>query len=745
MNIYNNPNIKTTRSESKFINIFEEILPDYEIPHDNLVGEVLIPAMSAAVDVRVGTGFFSAGSIAQIAPGLVSYINSNSDHKIQILLSPEISLAEQDAIKKGTLMPQKVLDDLVFKLFKDAELSESAIIQHTLDCLSYLIVKDLLILRFVLMKEGMYHKKLWLLNDGTNWLAVHGSGNVTTHGLFMNGESMTVDRPWMDGESSILRVDRFVKQWERHWENRNSDSITLAVSQALPFFGRHGSDSHIPTVKDFWDAWSYDNNIGLNPPLPPGILLPGLEKILVIPSDLEWKTGKFKHQGLAVDSYLSADGRGVMAIATGGGKTITSLIAASKLQDVHKTPFLVIILVPSKPLMNQWEKDVLKFHIQPLIPGKLNKNKRKAALTAIVIALDLNKPRTEVIISTNSLWLKDQNLRNILNRLSNKVKVMFIGDEMHNLGTPNMLSALPDKADWCLGLSATPVRQYDPDGTNELLKYFGETVFEFGIQEAIDSGCLAPYDYYLHEVELTYEEMDKWLELSEKLKRVGFIGLDDGQTVVSGKSINNRIENPIVADLLRKRRAILEQAGNKINQLENILIKMGPENIKNCLIYTSAKPPLLNTNKQIEIVNLVLSDLGIISHQITYKETSGSRSESYLDAFKKEGYQVITAMKVLDEGVDIPQISMAFLLASSTVRREWIQRRGRILRNTKDKSKAILHDFLIIPPDPYCKDGKTILKGEISRADEFSSSASNEWNDEGPRSIIDKWESVVWI
>jgi len=733
-----------TRSDSLFVKLLENILPDYEIPNDDLVGEVLIPAMSSSIEAKIGTGFFSAGSLAQIAPGLVAYINSNYDHRIKILLSPEIGLAEQEAINNGTIMPQKVLDELVLKLFEDAELSESAIIQHTLDCLSYLVAKDLLVLRFVLMKKGMYHKKLWLLNDGANWLAVHGSGNVTTRGLFMNGESMTVDRPWMDGESSVLRVDRFKKQWERHWENKNSDSITLKSSQALPFFNRYETHRSIPTIKDFWDAWALDNSKGLNPPLPPGISLPELDKLLIIPPYLEWETGKFKHQGLAVDSFLSAEGRGVMAIATGGGKTITSLIAASILQEEHKNPFLVIILVPSKPLMNQWEKDVIEFNIQPMLPGKLNKNKRKAAITEIEIALGLNKLRTEVIISSNSLWVQDQNLRDLINRLSKEVKVMFIGDEMHNLGTSNMLSVLPKTVDWRLGLSATPIRQYDPDGTVELLEYFGETVFEFGIQEAIDSECLATYDYYLHEVQLTDEEMDKWLELSEKLKRIGFFGVDKGQTIVSGKSVNNSIENPIVADLLRKRRAILEQAENKIIKLEKILMTMGKEKIKNCLIYTSAKPPLLDPKKQIETVNFLLSKLGIISHQITYKETSGSKSESYLDAFKREDYQVITAMKVLDEGVDIPQISMAFLLASSTVRREWIQRRGRILRNTKGKSKAILHDFLIIPPDPNSKDGKTILRSELSRAEEFSSSASNEWKDKGPRSIIDKWENLVW-
>jgi superfamily II DNA or RNA helicase len=459
-------------------------------------------------------------------------------------------------------------------------------------------------------------------------------------------------------------------------------------------------------------------------------------KALKLPSGLVWQTGRYAHQGMAVDAFLAGNGRGVLAIATGGGKTKTSLISATLLQERHNGPMLVVILVPSAPLKRQWTEEVADFGVVPTVPSDLSPFSRKARFEEIRTALSVGGRRTEVLVVTNSLFSQDAGLRDLVDTLPKDVCLMLIGDEMHNLGTPTFLKNPPERFDYRLGLSATPIRQYDPDGTDQLFDFFGPQVYEFSLGDAISSGCLTPYEYHLHEVHLTDDEMDRYLELCEKLRRLGFSGGDDGREV---------IDDDRVKALLRDRRSVLEHAEQKIEILRELLLKIGAKNVRRTLIYASGKKPPTGKTRQIESVNSMLASLGVISHQFTSEETAKADSQTYLKRFGDGDYQVLTAMKVLDEGVDIPQTDTAFLLASSTVRREWVQRRGRILRTSPGKNSAVLHDFFVVPPDASTKEGRAILRGELARAEEFVSLATNEFAPDGPRNtVISKYEDMVW-
>ena len=718
---------------SGLIGALTDVAPIYEIPDDDLIGEVLVPAMSHADEVWVGSGYFSSHCLAQVAPGLADFIE-RSQAPLKLLISPEISPEDRAAIKKGVTTEQDLVDRLAEDIFEGGTLSESALIEHTRECFAYLIAVQRLELRFVLMEGGIYHKKQWLIREGDAWMAVHGSGNATSRGLLVNGEQMTVDRAWCDGAAAEQRVAKLVAQWRRQWEDEHPRSLTLSASAGLQFAGRGSKPGRAPTVEDFWEAWRRDHAAGLEPELPIGAL-PPQRKLLEVPVGLEWRTGQYAHQGAAVDAFLQAQGRGVLAIATGGGKTRTALIASVEAQRHHPGPMLVIVLVPSRPLMQQWADDIRGFGISPTLPSTAPRAERQKQLQEIEVALAAGTPRTEVIVVTNSLFARDDGIRELVARLPAQVQVFLIGDEMHNLGAPKVFGALPERADLRLGLSATPVRQYDPDGTDKLFKYFGAQVFEFGLGDAIDSGCLTPYEYHLHEVAMSERELDKWKELTEGLRKAGFRPDDDGQSVVPTK----RAER-----LLRERRAVIEQAEGKVGVLRDFLESMGPSTIQRCLIYTSAKQVMFEQPPQIDQVNEVLQALGIISHRFTAAETSRRDAARWLEAFGRGDYQVLTAMKVLDEGIDIPQTDTAFLLASSAVRREWVQRRGRILRRAPGKQLARLHDFIVVPPDTESPAGASILRTELRRAEEFASLAENEWDDGGPRSVMSRYESLVW-
>jgi superfamily II DNA or RNA helicase len=706
--------------------------PLYQVPDDDLVGDVLIPAMTAADEVRIGAGFFSSRCFAQVAPGLADFLSEPDGH-LSLLISPEIDDADREALERGTKHPEQVMRDVEQRLLDDAVMSASALVQHTLDCLAYLVAANRLTVRFALMARGQYHKKKWLLRGGTEWLAVHGSGNATTRGLLVNGEQMTVDRPWADGPASEARVAKLLRGWERDWNNENPYVLSIDVTDGLRMLGRLGTNRSVPTIDDFWRAWQIDHMRGLEPELPPGVVTHP-PRLLVIPDGVEWEDGVYRHQGVAVRTFIGAGSRGILAIATGGGKTQTSLIVAVHEQDRHTGPMLIVILVPTAPLMRQWTEAVRRFGVEPAVPSNLTVPKRRVWLEELKASLTTTANYTTVVLCTQQLFVRDDALRESFAGLPPEVLTMVIGDEVHNLGAPTFLQVAPERFDVRLGLSATPSRQYDEAGSAELFNYFGSPIYEFTLAEAIEVGCLTPYRYHIHEVRLTDDEFDAYVDLSRQLRRKGFSRQDDG----SMDGIEDQIEH-----LLRKRRAVLEQASAKVPALEQLLVQTGVRDVARTLIYASAKQQVVGGTRQLDEANALLRRLGIRFHEFTSAETGRRGAEQYLQAFGRGDYQVLTAMKVLDEGIDLPETDTAYLLASSTVRREWVQRRGRILRRADGKSHAVLHDFIVLPPDEDAAEGRAILSGELARAREFAGAAENEYDPDGPRTIISRLERSV--
>ncbi len=718
-----------------FLVQFAQIRPAYEIPDENLVGEVLVPAMRSCNELRIGVGFFSSRRLAQIAPGLAVFIN-DTRNTLKLMVSPEISKEDRDAIRRGVCEPQTVLKETIERLFERARLSVSAIERHTVETLAYLVASDRLQMRVVLMERGTYHKKIWLFRSGEQWLAVHGSSNATERGLLVNGEQMSIDRAWMDGSQSEERVKIFLGQWDRNWNNCHPTSLTVEVDQALEIL-RGYAGSTPPTTADFWAAWHRDNEAGLEPGLPPGYRPARIDHRLKIPESFVWREGRFAHQGAAVDA-LVAHGGGILAMATGSGKTRTGLIATSEIQDRQAGHLCVVILAPTKPLIRQWAVDVRAFGIDPIVFVGMGRNERRQELEHVSVAFASTHPRTEVLLLTNALFMRqDSEERAWLQSLPDSVNRILIADEVHNFGSPSFINDPPEFFDRRIGLSATPIRQYDPDGTDQLFDFFGGPPprFEFSLGDAIKAGCLVPYRYYLHAVKFKSDEMEYYEALTEALVRAGFRIDDDGRTI----GLTAR-----VARLLRDRRALVEQADAKLSALEHELRRIGTESIAKTLIYTSAKPIVPGKARQITAVNKILQRLNIISHQYTGEETKVAQFQTILDRFGAGGYQVLTCMRVLDEGVDIPQTDTAFLLASSTVEREWVQRRGRILRHAPGKTCAHLHDFIVVPPDLDSPAARSLLQSELRRASAFANLAENEYDPDGPNDVIRQFEATLW-
>jgi len=667
-------------------------------------------------------GYFDSRSFRAFAPGLAAFIN-RSDGQLQLLASPVITEEDQQAIRGAIANPQEIIAKVTREIFAEARMSEDILVRHHYDCLAYLLAQGRLELRLVLMRtQGMFHPKVWLFADGDDTVVLHGSSNATTPGLLYNFETVRLERPWRSSDST-QSVTEFEDLFVRVWGRQDKDTVVIDLPEAVRLdLLRDGETRPKPTLDEFLAAWRATHNASDTDTVISKRRAKSAR--LAIPPYLEWDRGPFAHQGAAVHAWEEAGGRGIVAMATGAGKTITALICATRQLQSHK-PLLVIISAPYRPLVQQWQDEVRAFGVAPLELTHLSGDDRSQRLSQAVRELRYGFTDVHVAVVTID-FLVDARFRRILDAVPDSIRTMLIGDEVHNLGAAGFVTDPPKRFDLRLGLSATPERQYDSAGTAELFAFFGGSspVYEFDLRQAIRVGCLVPYTYHLHPVALTEDEADEYERLTAELQKAGFQSEDDN-------AANDRIRR-----LLVKRRAVVENAVAKVAELRRLLMAGDARQLRHTLVYTSDKNPA-----QLDMVNRLLRDeLDVLFHQLTATETASKpKTEAILDRFAAGDIQVLTCKRVLDEGVNIPQVTTAYLLASSTVQRQWVQRRGRILRRCAaiGKSVAHLHDFIVVPPDPNTPTGKSILRGERMRARAFAEAADNAGGDDDPFVVID--------
>ncbi len=695
---------------------------------------MLIPGFRSATSVRGAFGWFTAGWISRLAPGLAEYLNRQDTIPIDFTVAPALFSQERTAIEQGYQMSADEAAQRVVDVFMNGRVQATALARHALDCLAWMIATERLRLRIAIPKIGSnYHPKIWLFNDGTHQVLARGSGNATGRGVAGGVEHLDVDVTWIDYSRARVREGVAILE---DWARGRSSGIERIVElpEALEQDIIRSAPESAPSQADYEGAMIEDTN-------PPWAMDPS-EKLrlrflvphssnqprLMIPNDLRWRDGPYAHQGHAVDAWESEPGseHGTISMATGAGKTVTALICATRVQNrMADKPLLVVISAPSIPLIIQWSEEVKRFGIDAIIPS-LESN-TELALTNLFRGLSAGG--TQVIIVTNNL-LCSSAFQSTIARKIKGAATLFIADEAHTLGAEGFLAHKPEFFERRMALSATPERQYDYDGTEAIFAFFGHPVYEFDLGQAIDF-CLSPYDYYVHATTLDGDELDEFDDLTRRI----------------GAAIGQRTDenDDILTSLVMARRKIIETTHSKLSLLRTVLERRKPRSLTQALIYASAKNP-----KQFEDIAEMLTDLDIRWAPVT-QDTTANRSllAQTFATFKKGGYQVLLAKKVLDEGIDVPSIREAFIVASSTVQREWIQRRGRVLRKHPDKQWAIMHDFLALPPAQVLHSEETtnmkkIIRTELYRAYSFAAHARNSTDDDGVLADLQRIKSAYW-
>lgn len=596
--------------------------------------------------------------------------------------------------------PEEVVRRVEEEILLAARPDAGALANHAIDCLAWMVAVNRLFLSIAIPVPGAnYHPKIWLFSDGHDSVAVRGSANATGRAHEAAIEHMDVDCTWLSA-SRVRAAEAMVNDWAAGRDPVLQRTVPLPV--ALRERLLQLAPAAAPDRARYERAVRRAETNVTNPPT---------RRVFAIPGELEWRSGRYSHQGQAVDAWETAGRRGILAMATGAGKTISALICAYRARQEHDGPFLLVVSAPTTALVLQWNSECERFGLNPLNPGPGTAEGRDTIGNVLHRLRSSRTDGVECLVVTNDALVTQsflEALRHARETVPDLV-IMLVGDEVHTLGIPSFLNSIPEFVELRLGLSATPVRQYDEDGTGELLSYFGDTVYEFNLDRAIGF-CLVPYDYFFDIVHLDEEEIDIFQQLSERIShRVAVTGGFD-------------VRDTTLRTWLIRRREVLENARAKAAFLADLLSQMPLP--RHLLIYTTSKNP-----QQMEVAAQILDDRGIAFSRVTQVESRNkSRLADILAAFTRGDIEVLLAKRVLDEGVDIPQAREAILLSSSTIEREWIQRRGRILRQAAGKTHATIRDVLALPPPSDIRYEDSVLAAisrELDRVRAFGRHARN--------------------
>jgi superfamily II DNA or RNA helicase len=541
---------------------------------------------------------------------------------------------------------------------------------------------------------AIYHEKFAIFANGTHVLAVSGSGNESLLALRGSFERFEVFRSWTETERRA--VLRFQSQFADLVKNQTDglDVVSLlSAYQAGWLEVRTGppDDEQAPTSMAVY-------------PNSPEVLVP-------FPHEL------FEHQKLALQKWAAAGGKGIIAMATGSGKTIAALSIAAKLLDaLEGKPLTILIIAPFIHLVDQWIEVGGAFGLRPVRCAEGEDQWRDDLSTAIFA---VNAGRRPVLsIASTSATLQTSTFQRLMDRV--RTPLLVIGDEAHNYGSAKIAKSLPMRAAYRIGLSATPEKWMDPEGTARIRAYFGKPVYEYSLADALRDDVLTPYAYTPFLIEFDEDEAQQYEDISAKLARFGIS--EDSEGLSEGAKA-----------LLMRRARLLASAKAKLPLLRALLEPRRRET--HLLIYcgdgrVEGDPDDLPP-KQIDEVVRIASDLGIVCAKYT-ADTPPDVRRQVLVAFDEGRIQALVAIRCLDEGVDVPSTRTAFILSSSTNPRQFIQRRGRVLRRSPatGKRKAEIFDFFVIPPlglaeGAASKAMRNVVRSQLNRVMEFSSLALN--------------------
>lgn len=698
---------------------------EYRSLLDNVVQDFYIPLLKEAVSYKRAVGFFSSSSLVELTKGIASMAERGG--KIQIVASPYLSDEDVDAIKKGYAAREEIIEKAVLRQISDETLDYYSM--QRLNLLACLIAQGILDIRIAYTEGkngiGMYHEKMGLIEDiDGNVVAFSGSMNESATAMSINYETIDVFRSWGDEnekERVLLKQNAFQSIWTDSEPNikvvefpKISQALIEKYKRSAPNFAVDDEqfDSKNQKSRKFTDGQTVLTTAAVGARIPDTITL-------------------HDYQQEAIASWVGDNYHGIFDMATGTGKTYTGLGAISKLSEDLNDNLAVIIVCPYQHLVEQWVENIVRFNIKPIIgysssPQKDWKNHLSKAVRDQKLRADKS---FFCFICTNATFTNDYVQAQISKIHS---PVLLVVDEAHNFGAASYAQLLDDRFTYRLALSATLERHRDEEGTAILYNFFGKKCIEYPLERAIAEDKLTPYKYYPVVVHLNEDELNNYEQLSYEMSKCiikdkrGKYKLNRHGEILALKRAR------IVAGATEKLDALREQIQPYIHD-NNILVYCGATNVLDeHADYSSSDA---SDVRQIEAVtNILGNEFGMAVAQFTSKENMETRAAIKEQFQRGDRLQAIVAIKCLDEGVNIPGIRTAFILASTTNPKEYIQRRGRVLRKAPHKPYAVIYDFVTLPrpldsvaslTTEQAQRDLALVKNELARIKEFGRLSQN--------------------
>lgn len=690
-------------------------------------------ALSNSQYLELGLGYFSSACFNVLSTGFARFISNGGNMRLYI--NQFITLDDYEMFSEGKSIDfEEHIINSYYLLKKTLTYRDD----HFFRCLSYLISNKRIEIKIVVPKGGgIAHEKFGVFRDKNNdRVAFTGSMNMTAAALLRNIETIECTCSWKS-QDNLERIEQSEKDFSEIWEGTNK-LVTIYPAnkfcqEILCSYPLVLLDDLLIQEKEIIEKFSKEIS---KEEETVALVIPKRKKPH-FPTTSKYVEGPREYQKEAYQKWKENGKKGIFAMATGTGKTITSLNCALReyfltISDTEDGYYQILILVPTITLVDQWVEEVRLFDFRNIITVYSQNTKWRQELVSLKNKISRGKKESFVIISTYQSFANND-FQKILSKLPENM--LLIADEAHNIGSESIREIFRNlKIQNRIALSATPNRIYDEEGTIEIESFFEDKppyVFSFSMEKAIKERYLMEYCYYPQTVYLNNSEMKKYANYTKKL-----MTLFD---CVTGKFKDEHTAKKYL--MLRKQ--VLHKADDKMRVLRNIVFKIGVDRLKYCFVYV----PEGKENRDEDefsfddedskmLIQKMLKTIKEINSNITCNIYTGDVSKTnrraILSGFANGNIDVLLAMKCLDEGVDIPRAEIGIFASSTGNPRQFIQRRGRLLRTHKEKTFAYIYDMVVVPnfqseyySSEFYNMEKSLVRGELSRVAYFASLATN--------------------
>ena len=602
---------------------YPKVKPCLDTSEYDLIEELYLPCLKWADRFDRGVGFFTTGWITYNVTGLSNFASRGG--KMRLITSPILSNEDTDAIINSEGNNGEAFKRLEAALIDNVRVLEAEMKADVSNAFSWMIYDGIIDLRFAIpcekLEDGDFHDKFGIFYKGEDRISFSGSINDSKHG-YQNYESIKVFKTWAGtGEYVESDINRFEKIWNSKDKNLRIFTVPTAVKERI-FQLR---TSNRPYKK-------HDS-----------------------------ASNRWVHQDMAVEKFIEKE-HGILAMATGTGKTVTAIKIINRLFDESKIRRVVITMY-GNDLLDQWSKQIRESFKNKQIHYHYGSHKRMNDFI-------MHPYEAILLVSRDS-----NNLTKLLNLLDKapgnyKDDTLFIFDEVHGAGSQSFVENLTGKLSsykYRLGLSATPEREYDDVGNEFLLNEIGEIIFEFNLEDAIKKGILCEFNY----IPLPYE-----LTEAEKHKKKKIIAAFNAKKE-SGEPYDEK-------EMFTQLSLINKTAINKIEEFE-VLISKRPELLDKCIIFVQT----MEYGKQLQEV--------LIKYTDKYHTYYADDEKINLENFAEGKINCLLTCKKVSEGIDISSVTNIFIFASDRSKLVTTQRIGRALRLDKNnpEKKANVIDFIL--------------------------------------------------